>query len=342
MKELIKNKKLIWAVAIVAAFILAAFIGHLIYDAATSITCKISKTENGSVQLEASVADLKAKNIEVGDSLLFKFSTAYVAEDVAFLNGAFMNSGMHIAIAQSQDSPVVFQYQNLGGLWDKASLNENSTVKINVSTKSKYLKLNEALTKPITQSYTNVRSLRGGNLKLLNLFRGSSPNTNADVNGTLYYYYKNLSINNKINLDENKYGITTIDIKNIDCNKMIIDTLFQLVNNQNRTYIYSSNNDTTAYFCAIIEAIAGASYEEILNDYMETYKNLYGITKEEKPEEYNAIKTYHIDWFLHKFTKTLNDYDLSKCDFAYDAEMYLRSNGVSGKDIDLIKNRLTA
>ena len=116
MKKLLQNKKVVWAVAIVAAFILAAIVGNLIYDFTHSITCKINKTENGSVQLDASVSELKSKNIEFGDSLLFKFSTAYIAEDVAYVNGPFMNAGMHIAVAKDENSPIVFQYQNLGGL----------------------------------------------------------------------------------------------------------------------------------------------------------------------------------------------------------------------------------
>ena len=117
MKEFVKNKKkIIWAVAIVAALILAFFLGRFIYSATHSIDCKITKTENGSVQLQASVADLKAKDMEFGDSLNFKFSTAYVAEEVAFLNGDYMNSGMHIAIAKDENSPIVFQFQGTSGL----------------------------------------------------------------------------------------------------------------------------------------------------------------------------------------------------------------------------------
>lgn len=117
MKEFVKNKKrIIWAVAIVAALILAAVAGRLIYEAAHSLDCKITKTNNGSVQLQASVNDLKAKDMEFGDSLNFKFSTAYVAEEVAFLNGPFMNAGMHVAIAKDENSPIVFQFQDISGL----------------------------------------------------------------------------------------------------------------------------------------------------------------------------------------------------------------------------------
>ena len=343
MKEFYKNnKKIILAVAIVTALIIVALIGRWIYDATHSIDCKIKQTENGSVQLEANVSDFKAKNMEYGDSLNFKFSTAYVAEEVAFLNGPFMNAGMHIAIAQDENSPIVFQFQGTSGLWDKAALNENSTFHVSLTTKAKYKDLHNAFNMPLTGDLKNVRSLRGGNLRLLDLFRGTNPTITSDVNDTMYYYFPKMGISNKMNLDDNKYGVTNVDIKSKDSNSMIIEKLFAITANTSRTFIYAQNDDCTAYFCAIVEALAGASYEEIVNDYMETYKNYYGITLEDFPAEYNAIKTYHIDWFLHKFTKTPTSNDMKSTDFTYDGEMYLRSNGVSDKDINLIKERLTA
>lgn len=168
-------------------------------------------------------------------------------------------------------------------------------MKIFLTEKAKYKNLHNAMNMPITGDIKNLRSLRGGNLKLLDLFRGVNPKVNYDVTGTMYYYYKTMSLSNTINLDENNYNIHSIDIKNKDCNSMIIERLLQICNLSGRTYIHANNEDTTAYFCAIIEAIAGASYDEIVSDYMQTYENLYGITLETHPDEYNAIKTNHID-----------------------------------------------
>ena len=343
MKEFIKNKKWIfWAVTIVAALILASVIGRTIYDATHSLDCKITRTDNGSVQLEASVADFREKDMEFGDSLSFVFSTAYNAEEVALLNGNYMNSGMHIAIAKDENSPIVFQFQSASGVWEKANLNESSTVHVGLTNKGKYKDLYKAFNMPLNGDLKNVRSLRGGNLKLLDLFRGTNPSINAEVSDTMHYYYQKMGIVSKLNLDDNKYGIRDVDIKSKESNSMIIEKLFSISANPGRTFIYSANDDCTAYFSAIIEALAGAKYDEIVGDYMETYKTLYGITLEDYPAEYNAIKTYHIDWFLHKFSKTPNSNDMKAIDFAYVAEMYLRSNGVSNDDINKIVKRLCA
>lgn len=324
-----------------AAFIIAAVLGNIIHAAMTSIEVKISHDENDYIVMETNLNDLKEKNIEYGDSVKVLFSSAYTAEEVPVLNGEFMNTGQHIIVAQDEYSLIKFYIQGSTDFWNIASLDEDSTVKLFLTEKGKYKNLFNAFNMPITGDIKNIRSLRGGNLKLLDLFRGANPKTNYDVESTLYYYYQNISIQNRINLDDNVYNVHSIDIKNKNCNYMIIDQLLKICQLSGRTYIYSNTPDMTAYFCAILEAIAGANYDEIVVDYMETYKNLYGITLETNPNEYNAVKTYHIDWFLHKFTKTPMNKDLHNTDFEYDAEMYLRSIGLKNEEIAQIKSRLT-
>lgn len=171
-----------------AALILAAVAGRTIYDSTHCLDCKISRTNNGSVQLEASVADFREKDMEFGDSLSFVFSTAYNAEEVAFLNGDYMNSGMHIAIAKDENSPIIFQFQGASGIWEKANLNENSTVHVGLTSKGKYKDLYNAFNMPLNGDLKNVRSLRGGNLKLLDLFRGTNPSINSEISETMHYY----------------------------------------------------------------------------------------------------------------------------------------------------------
>lgn len=329
------------AVGILAAFIIAAILGNFIHTSMTSIEVKITHDENDYIVMKTNLKELKEKNIEYGDSVKVLFSSAYTAEEVPVLNSEFMNTGQHIIVAQDENAPMKFYIQGCTDFWNIATLNENSTVKLFLTKKGQYKNLFNAFNMPITGDVKNLRSLRGGNLKLLDIFRGANPKTNYDVESTLYYYHQNISIQNRINLDDNTYNVHSIDIKNKDCNTMIIDRLRQLCQLSGRTYIYSNTPDMTAYFCAIIEAIGGASYDEIVNDYMQTYANIFGITRETNPEEYEAIKTYHIDWFLHKFTKTPNNYDMHGCDFAYDAEMYLRANGLGNTEINQIKSRLT-
>ncbi len=54
--------------------------------------------------------------------------------------------------------------------------------------------------------------------------------------------------------------------------------------------------DRTGMFCALIEALAGATYEEIRTDYMRTITNLYGVT--ENSIEYETVARMTIDVFF--------------------------------------------
>lgn len=341
MKKFIEhNKKIIEAATIVVALIIVAFAAYSIFSNANSINCKISRNDDGSVKINTKLQDLKEKNIEIGDCVTLVFSSAYTAENVAFLNGEYMNYGMHILLSDNDGTNITFTYQSMGGLWEKASLDDFSTVKISLIEKSKFSSLNSAFQKEINGDIKNHRSLRGGNIKLLNFFRGADISSESKNTTFINYTNMKLGVEQNINLDNNALNVDFVDIKNPNSNKMIIDTLVNISNSLNKIYVYSKNPETTAYFCAIFEAIAGASYEEIVNDYMQTYDNFYGINKDSAPDEYNAIKTYHIDWFLHKFTKTTDDYDLNKCDFAYDAEMYLRAQGLNDESINKIRVRI--
>lgn len=335
-----KTKKIIAAVAILAAVIVIIIAGNSLNISANTINCGVAKTNNSSVTLNISMAQLAEKNIEIGDSVNIKFNTGYNVEDVAILNGEFLNTGRHVIIVGDENSKPVFQIQNIEDTWGKASLDENSVAQFSLCSKAKFKSLNDALKRPLLTDTQNVRSIRGGNLKLLDVFRASESKTSGQLNAISKEFMKQISIKNTINLSDNSYGVTCFNIKDVNCNKLVCDTLFALVKNNSSTLLWSTNEDLTAYTCAIIEAIGGASYDEIVADYMETYKNYYGITKDETPQEYEAVKTWHIDAFLHQLTKTPSDFDLHRSNFAYDAEMYLRARQVHTDDIEKIKSRL--
>lgn len=323
-----------------AAVIVLSILGFALYHFAHSVDASVSKTENGSIQINVNQDQLREKQIEIGDSLTFKFSSGYTMDDVPLINGEYLNPGNHIAIMKSDGQSIVYQIQNEVNLFDIANLKEDSNAHISLYKKQVYTNLNNAFQIPISGDTKNLRSLRGGNLKLLGFFRGIDPNVNIETSKIVKNYASNLNITKFINLDSKKDGIHSIDIKKPLCNYMVIDSLLELCNNNDKVYIYSSSEDFTAYYCAIIEALAGASYDEIVDDYMMTYQNLYGITKENNSDSYDAIKKYHIDTFLHQFTKTGQKYDLHLCDFAYSAESYLRYQGVKTHEIEMIKARL--
>ena len=116
-------------------------------------------------------------------------------------------------------------------------MDENSVAQFSLCNKARFKSLNDALTRPVLTDVQNVRSVRGGNLKLLDIFRGSASKTSGHLNEISKEFMKQISIKNSINLSENPYGVTCFNIKDVKCNKLVCDTLLGLVNNNSSTLI---------------------------------------------------------------------------------------------------------
>lgn len=99
--------------------------------------------------------------------------------------------------------------------------------------------------------------------------------------------------------------------------------------------------DRTGFVCALLEALSGATYDEIANDYMLTYENYYHFTKEKDPDKYQAILELNLDGMLMYLAGAQEGDDLRSIDYVEAARNYLRGGGMSDEQIDRLVERLT-
>lgn len=99
--------------------------------------------------------------------------------------------------------------------------------------------------------------------------------------------------------------------------------------------------DRTGFVCAVLEALCGATYEEILADYMITYDNYYGITRESDPSKYEAISQLNLDNMLSFLAGTDDETELESLDYQEFARDYLLAGGMTDEQIDALVARLT-
>ena len=95
--------------------------------------------------------------------------------------------------------------------------------------------------------------------------------------------------------------------------------------------------DRTGILCAILECLMGASYDEIITDYMQTVYNWYGVTKEDKA--YPIITQMNI---INTLKTIFETDDLKNIDMKEKAEEYLLGIGLSEKEIEDIRANLSA
>lgn len=91
----------------------------------------------------------------------------------------------------------------------------------------------------------------------------------------------------------------------------------------------NEGKDRAGFVSALLECLMGASYDEVVNDYMVTYENYYGVEK--GSEKYNSILNANI-------VKSLSDAfgadDLSSADLAKEAKEYILSLGLTEKEVE--------
>ena len=99
--------------------------------------------------------------------------------------------------------------------------------------------------------------------------------------------------------------------------------------------------DRTGFVCLLLEALVGASYEEMCSDYMTTYENYYKISKTKTPERYNAVVSLYFDSFLEYLYGTDDVNVLKSADYTEAAKGYLADCGMTEQEISQLIELLT-
>ena len=94
--------------------------------------------------------------------------------------------------------------------------------------------------------------------------------------------------------------------------------------------------DRTGFVCIVLEALLNATYEEIVDDYMKTYENYYGIDINDS--RYATIKAKNVDSML-KFI--CNGADYKKVDLKGYAKTYLLNGGLTEPEINQLIGKLS-
>lgn len=100
----------------------------------------------------------------------------------------------------------------------------------------------------------------------------------------------------------------------------------------------NEGKDRAGFVSALLECLMGASIDEVVDDYMETYINFYGIEK--GSEKYEAVVNSNIIANLNAAFEVKNVY---KADLAAEAEAYLVEHvGLSTEEVAALKAKLGA
>ena len=122
----------------------------------------------------------------------------------------------------------------------------------------------------------------------------------------------------------------------------MVGALRAMLNNDGPYLIHcTEGKDRTGFVCMLLEALCGAGYEEIAEDYMITYRNYYGVTKESEPVKYETIQRELLEPMIRALMDDNPEVDLQTANLSEYAGGFLKKLGMSEEEITRLRDKLT-
>ncbi len=331
----------------------------------------IQDTKFNSCTVNITIADFTELGFNLGDSCDVKFSNGYELKDVPYYNGFYVKNAYPVIVAYPSSTNILITYNNTG-IWDVAGLSEKDTVDICINTAKKYLETQETFGQSYAVSrdkydsdeeFSNFRALKGGNLKDNLVFRGASPVDNsrnrakitdellekneiksvvdlADTKENMEEYFTESGFSSKYTKNLYEEGKDILlgmgsSYSSLTYKESVVKGFNHMIETDGPYYIHCmEGKDRTGFVCALLEALMGATYDEMCEDYMLTYKNYYKITKEYTIQKYNAIVDLYFDAFMEELSGSTDKNVLKNSDYTIFAKNYLKEGGMSEEKIN--------
>ncbi|MBE6116958.1 MAG: hypothetical protein E7188_00235 [Erysipelotrichaceae bacterium] len=264
-------------------------------------------------------------------------------------------------------------------IWIKATLDEHSTASIILREHGKYADIQEArdisytdyrTDYPSDEAFANFRSICMGNIREGVLYRSASPCDNqhkrapyvdrlieeAQIHCILNLADNEVKIERYIQADDfdSPYFLSLYEADHViplalnmnwlsdDFAAKIAQGFIAMSETEGPYLIHcTEGKDRTGFVCMLVEALAGAEYREIADDYMLTYANYYRITEASEPAKYRTILEKNLDAMLRYVIGDENA-DPAAVDLSAGARDYLRRAGMSDEQIDAFLARIAA
>ena len=127
-----------------------------------------------------------------------------------------------------------------------------------------------------------------------------------------------------------------------DYNARLIESLKELPSRPAPYLVHcTEGKDRTGYVCALLEGLCGATYDEIVADYLITYDNFYHVTPETDPDVCSTLVSLRLNNCLMYYAGVTDEAQLRTVDYAKAFSSYLLSHGMSQAQLNALILALT-
>ena len=340
--------------------------------------CPLYHKDNGSgVYLNISIDDFNGLGFDLGDTLDLAFSNGYVMEEIPYFSGYYSEAYQPLLIAYPghEEAKATFNYGE--DLWTVAGLKEGDTVSVGIHEKGGRLEeqrandihyTNERSDYESDEVFANFREVTAGDIRKGRMYRSASPCDNkygrasfvdalaskagiscivdlADDDEDIAGFFAAEDYDSPFFREMYENGAVlplSLSMNYLDENfqKSLAEGLTAMSQKEGPFLIHClEGKDRTGFVCMLLEALYGASYQEILDDYMLTYDNYYRISKESDPARYDTIKELNIDPMLKAIVSD-ESVDISTADLSRYARDYMLRIGMDRQAIERLSQCL--
>ena len=348
-------------------------------DVPTLADCAIlHEPEFGGVYIQNTIEQFNALGFAYGDSVDVTFSNGYTLHDLPYYNGYYTQTGEPLLIAYPGYDFIKAAVNSGDDLWEVAGLSESDTATVTLFERGKYLDIQNARDihyendRDLYESdeiFANFRAVKAGDIRPDRLFRSSSPCSNvigraayadklmgeadvkwilnlADDSEKIETYFDDpafASPNFRKLYDAGKVDPIALDMNftSVVFREKLASGLVNLSGQEGPYLVHcTEGKDRTGFVCMLLEALCGASYQEIVDDYMITYANYYGITQAADPDRYAVIVSNVLDPMIRGMIGDPGA-DLTTVDLTAAAEAFLTDAGMTEAQIVALRDCLT-
>lgn len=336
-------------------------------------------TQYGSVIFRIKVDEFNGLGFKLGDSCDIVFSNGYKLDSVPYYNGYYTHTGDPVIVSYPGNEYVLLAFSNGDLMWETAGCKEGDTVTVTLQEQGAYQFIQESMSMVYSpdrndydsdEMFANYRVMKGGNLAKNKFFRGASPVDNqnnraaysdallkkdgirfildlADTEEKIQGYLNKDDFKSDYSAGLLKEGL----LKPLGLNasyrsevfmKKLADGLRTMMHQEGPYYIHCvEGKDRTGFVCLLMEALCGATYDELRTDYMTTYANYYRLTQESDSEKYNAVLHLRMDDMLIGLPGVEEESFTGSEVFTENAKAYLEKAGMTKAEIDNLIQYLT-
>ena len=328
----------------------------------------------GHAVLDITTADFIASGYNLGDVVCVSFGDHEYT--MPFYDGYYANPKSLLLRGTSPDEYIAVCI-NYGDFSNEKNITVGDTATITMSEKAGMRDIQELFSLQYSnnpndyadaETFTNFRAITIGNIKPGKLYRMASPINNK--NGRAVFVstiLQSIGIKSVLNLADSKEdveeflantdsyleyyrnlyekgNVIAVDLSgnfySEEFERSIAEGLTFLAKNEPPYCIHcTEGKDRTGYTAILLEALMGATLDEIINDYMLSFYNYYGIDQEHEPQRYQAVLDINVMAMLRNVTGVSTD-KLGQIDLEAAATSYLLAAGMTQENISILKEKL--